>query len=200
MTKLFALVAVLCVSSIALAKPGPVRGTGTGWKNGKVDYNYIGFKIDVGAPDGLGLSLTGRPLKFLQLEFGGTTTLVGGGVRGGATIFLPYYVSPSLTIEGGRQWGGDFNKLVVMFGGSNPKISLLNDVQYDYMNLHGGLGFGHPNWFMFRINAGYSYIVGTTNGLQAFVQSKAQDGSLRTSEANGKVWSPSAKITFQFYF
>ncbi len=200
MKKIVAALFVLCLSSSAFAKLGPVKATGTGWKNGKVDYNYLGIKLDAGVPDGLGASLTGRPLKFLQVELGGTTTLTGGGIRGGATIFLPYYVSPSLTVEGGHQWGGDFNKLITMFGGSDPKNCLLRDVQYDYMNLHGGLGFGHPNWFMFRINAGYSYIVATSNGFQSFIQAQAKDGDLRTSEATAKVWTPSAKVTFQLYF
>lgn len=163
-------------------------------------FNYIGLRLDVGAPDLLGASLVGRPLKFAQVELGGTTSLVGGGIRTGVSIFLPWYISPGVNVEYGHQWAGNINKLVTMFGGSDPKISLLNNVEYDYMNLHGTLGFGHPNWFMFKVHAGYSYIWGNTNGLQVYLQNKTNEPNLTVAEASAKVWSPSAKIDFQIYF
>jgi len=211
--KKFVLALCMLVSAPAFA----LNPTGTGWetkcvlksdKSGATHYlckkkptfNFIGLRIDAGAPDLLGASLVGRPLKFAQLELGGTTSLVGGGIRVGASVFLPWYISPSAHVEYGHQWAGDVNKLVVMFGGSDPKISLLKNVEYDYVNLHGGLGFGHPNWFMFRIQAGYSYVWGSTNGLQVYLQEKANRPNLTISEANAKVWTPSAKIVFQLYF
>lgn len=208
---LFALL-MLCVSTPVWA----LNPTGTGWKtvcndrvkNGKTvttcktkpDFNFVGLRLDAGAPDGFGASLVGRPLKFAQLELGGTTTVVGGGVRVGMSVFLPWYISPSAHVEYGHQWAGDVNKLIVMFGGSDPKVSLLNHVEYDYVNLHGGLGFGHPNWFMFRIQGGYSYVWGNTNGLQAYLQDKTNQSNLMISEANAKMWVPSGKLVFQFYF
>lgn len=212
---------LLCFASPAFAKQ-PV--TGSGWETvctqkvtvkriGKYKtstygvvckkqptFNVIGLRLDAGVPDLLGASLIGRPLRFLQVEAGGTTTLVGGGVRVGASIFLPWYVSPSAHFEYGHQWAGNVNKLVTMFGGSDPKISVLNSVEYDYLNFHGGLGFGHPNWFMFRILAGYSYIWGSTNGLQAYVQARTNQPNLTLSEATAHVWTPSAKLLFDLYF
>lgn len=165
----------------------------------KTTFNPVGLRLDIGAPDAIGISLVGRPLKFAQVELGGTTTLVGGGVRTGLSVFLPWYISPGINVEYGHQWAGNINKLVVMFGGNDPKISLLNHVEYDYMNLHGTLGFGHPNWFMFKIHAGYSYIWGSTNGLEAYLQNKTNQ-PLMITEAYAKIWTPSAKIVFQIYF
>lgn len=163
-------------------------------------FTVIGMKIDAGAPQGLGFSLVGRPLKFAQIELGGTTTLVGGGIRTGIGVFLPWYISPGATIEYGHQWAGDLNKLAVMFGGSDPKISLLNHVEYDYVNLYGTLGFGHPNWFMFKLSAGYTYLWANTTGLQSYLQEKTNQPCLTVSEAHAKVWAPSGNVTLQFYF
>lgn len=196
MKKLIVVAIALCFASTAMAR----EVVGIGWKNGKPNFNYIGFKVDAGVPDGLGFSAVGRPLRFMQFELGGTTTLVGVGARAGTTIFLPWYVSPSATFEYGHQWAGNLNNLVVMFGGSNPNNSLLNHVEYDYLNLQGGLGFGHPQWFMFRIQAGYSYIWGNTSGLQSFIQQKTSRPTLEANEAVAKVWSPSGKLVFQAYF
>lgn len=164
------------------------------------DYHLLGLKTDVGVPDGIGISATIRPLKYLQGELGGTYTLVGGGIRVGATVFVPYYVSPSFTLEYGYNWFGDMNDLVVKLGGSNPNNSLLRDIQYGYVNFQPGLSFGHPNWFLFGIHAGMSYITGTTHGLQAFVQEKNKDSSLTLQEVSAGIWIPTAKIVFQFYF
>lgn len=215
MKKIIAVLFVLCFSSSAFA----LDPTGTGWHNGwcptryrdyngnvimkrckKIDFNPIGMRMDMGVPDGLGVSLTGRPVKFFQVELGGTSTLTGGGIRGGGTLFLPWYVSPSITIEGGKQWAGNLNRLPGLFGGQDTHYSLLEDVQYSYANFHGGLSFGHPNWFLISLHAGYSYITGNTNGLQAFVRGEANDTSLTLKEANVKLWVPTAKLAIQLYF
>jgi hypothetical protein len=191
-----ALSLLICSISYAIK----VTPKGTGWIGGVPRMNYIGLRIDAGVPDGLGFSLSFRPFKFLQFDLGGTTTLVGGGIRGGATLALFYWVSPTLTVEGGRQWGGDLNKLVTMFGGSDPKIDLIKNVQYDYLNLHGGLAFGHPNWFMFYIRAGYSFLAMQTSGFQSFIQKESNDTSITTKELNINAWIPTAKLGFQIWF
>lgn len=215
---------VFALLILGLSTPAFARVTGTGWETvckQKVTVNYqngyrttssytvckktptfnvLGVKLDAGVPDALGASLIGRPLRSAQVELGGTTTLVGGGVRVGTSIFLPYYVSPGAHFEYGHQWAGNLNKLVTMFGGSDPNVSVLNHVEYDYINLHGSLGFGHPNWFMFRLYAGMSYIWGQTNGLQAYVQRRANEPNLVLAEATAKVWAPSAKLSFEIYF
>lgn len=215
---------VFALLMLGLSTPALASVTGTGWEivckqkvkvkrvglyktastytvcKKEPTFNVIGLKLDAGVPDVLGASLIGRPLRFAQVELGGTSTLVGGGVRVGTSIFLPYYVSPGAHFEYGHQWAGNVNNLVTMFGGSNPNVSLLNHVEYDYINLHGSLGFGHPNWFMFRIYAGMSYIWGQTNGLQAYVQSRAAQPNLTLAEASAKIWTPSAKLSFEIYF
>ena len=165
----------------------------------KPSLGDFGLRVDAGVPDGLGFSLAYRPFRFVQGELGYTSTLVGGGIRGGATVYVPWYVSPSFTFEGGHQWAGNINELVAKFGGSSNE-SILRDVQYNYLNLHGGLSFGSARWFLIGIHAGMSYITGQTNGFQAFLQEKSKDNSLTVKEVNANLWVPSAKIVAQFYF
>lgn len=163
-------------------------------------FNPIGVRLDAGVPDMFGASIIGRPLRFAQAELGFTETTVGAGVKVGASVFLPYWVSPGFHFQYGHQWFGNGNNFLENFTGSSPNISLLNHIEYDYLNLQGSLGFGHPNWFMFRIFAGYSYLWGQSSGLQTYVQQKTGHPSLTVAEAQAKVWSPSAKIAFDIYF
>ena len=171
----------------------------------KPSLGDFGLRADIGVPDGLGFSLVYRPshgifpTQFVQVELGYTSTIVGGGIRGGATVYVPWCVSPSFTFEGGHQWAGNINELIVKFGGSSNE-SILRDVQYNYLNLHGGLSFGSARWFLIGIHAGMSYITGQTNGFQVFLQEKSKDNSLTVKEVNASMWVPSAKLVLQFYF
>lgn len=195
-----ALCMCLFVSPVFAKRLAPVSPEGSGWHNGKPNYNFIGFRSDIGVPDGLGFSLAYRFVKFWQMEIGGTTTLVGAGVRVGTTMFLPYYISPLINVEYGHQWVGDANKLVTLFGAPDPKVSLLSNIEYDYVNLHGGLQFGNPNWAMIFIHIGYSYVWGNTNGLQKFIQERASRETVTANEATAKIWAPSIKAGIQLYF
>jgi hypothetical protein len=187
---LLALCALLCLCGSAEAKK----------KNWLFrDYNKLGVQLNAGVPDGIGADLVFKPLRFLRFTGGGTTDLVAGGVRGGVTVFVPFYVSPSATIEGGYQFSGNFNRLVGMFG-SDPKNPLLNSVSYGYVNFHGGLEFGHPNWFMFGIRAGYSYLGTETSGLQAYIDQNSKGANLKVKEVSVGAWIPSAKINFLVMF
>ncbi len=161
----------------------------------------MGLKLDIGAPDGIGVSLIARPLKFLDFDLGGTTTISGGGIRGGLTLYAPWVLSPTLSIDGGHQWGGDFNRVpTILFGTPDPGVSLLRNVQYDYLNVRAGFGLGHHNWFYIRLMIGYSYVVYQTNGLNEFVQQTAQDTSILVKEATIKAWTPSASMVIVFHF
>jgi hypothetical protein len=163
------------------------------------DYNKLGMQLNVGAPDGAGVDAVIRPLKFLRFNVGGTTDIASGGVRAGVTVAPFYYISPSATIEGGYQFPGNFNRVVAMFA-SDPKNPLLNSVGYGYVNFHGGLEFGHPNWFMFGIRAGYSYIGTQTSGLQTYINQNSKGVDLKVQEVGVGVWTPSAKINFLVWF
>lgn len=199
MKKLLILFILIC-SSVSYGKYLEKRVGGTGYINGKPVYNVFGLKLDLSIPSGLGASFTARPLKFFQIELGGTTTLVGGGVRAGFMVFVPWHVSPAIHVEGGKSWSGNLNDLVVLFGGQNPNILLLNDVQYEYVNFLGSIGVGHKNWFMVRLETGYTYIAARTAGLQNFIQNITQNDHILTKEATIKLWVPTASFSLQFYF
>jgi hypothetical protein len=209
---------LLALSLLLLATPVFADVVGTGYHDGVcrtrvvdqygnvvmrrckwIDYQAIGLRSDVSAPAGLGISLVGRPLRFLELDLGGTSTLHGGGVRAGAMVYLPWYLSPGLSIDGGKNWIGSANQLLRDFG-STYHNSLLSDVSYSFADFYGSLGIRARRWFEMRLYAGYSYIATETHGLQAFLRSETNEPSLTTKEARANIWTPSAKASFTIYF
>jgi hypothetical protein len=162
------------------------------------EHTVLGLKLDGGVPDGAGLSLLVRPLSFLRFEAGATTDLAAPGARGGITVSVPWYISPSLTAEAGHQFPGDMNGVIARFSGTNPALSVLRRFSYSYANLHAGLEFGNPNRVMFTIHAGYSYFVSTTDGLSATLNKENSQLSSQ-GEATVRVWAPSAKVGLLFY-
>ena len=109
----------------------------------------LGAMLDAGVPDGLGASAVYRPLYWLRLHLGVSTTTFSSGVRGGVTLVpLNFWISPSLTLEGGFLSEGDANGLVRTFSG-NPQFSstLLEKVSYAYGNAHLGVELGPPRRF-----------------------------------------------------
>lgn len=202
MNKIIVAVLMLC-SSLAFAETKNFVGEplekvhvlGTGWKHKKPTFNFIGVQLDAGAPDGVGVDIVGSPIKYLRLNVGVPTDLVSAGIRAGATISMFYWITPSATIEGGHMFAGNFNKLVSMFGG-NTNEALLNNVDYDWVNFHGGLELGHPNWFVFFIHAGMSYFATQTHGLNDYIRQRSGDLTFSAKDVPITVWTPSAKLGF----
>jgi hypothetical protein len=161
---------------------------------------HLGFALDAGGPHGVGASLVVRPVSWLRFEGGGTTDLVAPGVRGGMSLVVPWYVAPSLSAEAGYQWPGNFNNLAKMFSGQDPRLSILNKVGYRYASARAGLELGGWNSFVVTVHAGYSYVMGETNGLPAFAASQLNDPNVKVKgEASIKLLTPSAAIGLLFY-
>jgi hypothetical protein len=166
----------------------------------RADLHHIGLSLDAGGPHGLGASLVARPVSWLRLEGGGTTDLAAPGVRGGFSFVVPWYIAPSLSAEAGYQWPGNFNHLAKMFSGQDPRLSILNKVGYRYASARAGLELGGWNRFVITIHAGYSYVMGETQGLPEYVAQQLTDSTVKVKgEASVRLLTPSAAVGLLFY-
>jgi hypothetical protein len=163
------------------------------------EHSVIGASVGLGATEGASASLALRPLSFLRFEAGVTTDLAAPGARGEIVLSVPWYVSPALSIGGGKQWPGNLNRVVGRVTGSDPQVALLDHFGFLHADFHGGLELGHPDWFMLVLHAGYSYVLWQTSGLPAFIASKTSDARAQ-GEATVRVWTPTARVALLFYF
>src|SRR5438128_292262 len=111
-----ALVALL-VSAPGLAAAPLSPGAGA---PGPADEGYrrVGVLLDLGAPDGVGLSLAYRVQPWLRFHAGPTTNTAGFGVRGGASLIpFAFPVAPNLNLEAGHYFPADYSGLVRRLGG-----------------------------------------------------------------------------------
>ena len=160
----------------------------------------IGVAFGAGAPTGAEATVLLRPLSFLRFEGGITTDVVAPGYHAGLTLAVPWYISPVLNFEVGHQFGGDFNKIVTVVGGSPSTSLLLRDVAYSYGSAHVGLELGFPNHFMLFAHAGYSVVRTQTRGLGAYLSADHKDlGLVATREGRMQVIAPSAKAGIMFW-
>lgn len=166
---------------------------GTGYVKHKPAYHFLGAKLDGGVTYGMGASLVARPVRFGELSLGGTTSFTGGGVRVGAGIYLPWYVSPGISLEYGHTWTTQYDNLLTLIGKRQA-------FSYNYTNLYGTLGFGLPNRFMFRLGIGYSYVWGETMNLSNYIRTVLNIKNVTSSEAYVRVWLPSAQASATVYF
>jgi hypothetical protein len=124
--------------------------------------NY-GINLDAGVPDFLALGVLWRPAYFIRVGGSATYNGAGFGARGTVTVQLfNFGITPTLTLEGGHYWAGNFLRLVQQVYpdlASNAQASaLLQTVSYDYGNLHVGIEVGSTRHFMFFLRAGASYM------------------------------------------
>jgi opacity protein-like surface antigen len=160
----------------------------------------IGVSFAAGAPTGAEATILLRPLSFLRFEAGITTDVVAPGFHAGLALAVPWYISPVLNLEVGHQYGGDFNKIVTVVGGSASTNLLLRDVSYSYGSAHVGLELGFPNHFMIFAHAGYSVVRTETSGLGAYLAADHKDlGLTATREGRMQLIAPSAKAGIMFW-
>jgi hypothetical protein len=137
--------------------------------------SYLGLALDLGVsgilPDA-GLLLTGRPLRWINLQMGVGYNGISPAVRGGLTVINPYLVPLSLTVEGGHYYEGDANRIVRLWNSKTQDIASLRRFSYDYVNLLGGLETGGEH-FSFYIRGGLTWMRTTVRDLQQSVRDVA---------------------------
>lgn len=162
----------------------------------------FGVMLDVGAPDGIGASGVVRPLSWLRLNAGMTTNTISFGVRGGASLLvLSTFIAPTLNVDVGHYFGGDYNKLIERLGGSpGTGTALVRDVSYEYATGSLGLEVGpHDSWAV-MLHVGLSYWSIHVQETQQFLQDSTNDPSITATPLNVRLTSPSLKLGFLYYF
>src|SRR5229473_2353182 len=147
----------------------------------------IGIGIDAGAPGGGGVTLLVRPLWWLGLNAGLAYNYAGFGFRGGLSL-APCWcaVTPTLNLDVGHYYSGDFNKFASV--SDQATKTLLSHVNYTFATAQIGLEFGSQRWFNFYLRGGLAYFESTFSGadLTALSQGKiASDPSTRYQAGDG---------------
>jgi hypothetical protein len=161
---------------------------------------HFGALLDAGLPDGGGISVVFRPWYFLRVHAGVANNLFSTGFRGGVTVVpFNFWITPSLTVEGGYLPPGDANNAVRMVSG-DPSFNsaALKDISYGFGSAHLGLEVGPPRRFTFCLRAGLSYLDGNLGGLQTMLQQS--DQTVQSKPLHVRMTLPSAKLGFSIYF
>ncbi len=123
----------------------------------------LGLGIDLGAPDGGGLTVLFRPWWWLRLNGGFAYNVIGAGIRGGLSLApVQWGVTPTLSFDFGHYFSGDVNKFVTT---SNPfEQALLSSAAYNFWSLQAGLEFGSQQSFVFYLRGGIAHISAQLSG------------------------------------
>jgi hypothetical protein len=165
--------------------------------------HLLGLQIDSAVPDGAGVSLLYRPLKFLRLNGGMLYNTIGYGVRGGVTI-LPYFgLAPSLTLEAGHYFESSALSRVSQYATVSDDLRpLLSKIGYTFVNAQVGFEIGHPDWFVFFIRGGLSRVWLSVHDAQQAAQSSSTGGVRIThlDDPSVRLGIPNVKLGFILYF
>jgi hypothetical protein len=158
---------------------------------------HLGVLVDVGFPDGAGLSVAYRPYHWLRFQAGAMNNIVGTGIRAGVSL-IPFYfwISPALTLEGGHFFPGDVTWLArrVLH---RPDLSspLLQHIGYNFGSAQIGIELGSPRRIAFSLRAGISYL--KTTGPKP---EEINDPNITAKDLSFERLLPSAKLGLTIYF
>lgn len=163
----------------------------------------VGVSTDVGVPDGAMASVVVRPLSFLRAHAGAGYNAISTGFRAGATLSLPFWLSPTASISYGMYPEGDANPIARRISGDPAMYNAtLAKVGYQFVDGYVGLQFGHRR-VSFQIEAGYSRIEGKIRNLDAMTSDDMPPDSQTTvsinQDPNVVVWSLSARVGLTVY-
>lgn len=165
---------------------------------------FVGLAFDAALPDGAGVNLMVRPLRWLELHAGVAHNAITPGFRGGVT-FLPVdrWFVPTLTLELGTHPPGDANPLVqAVTGNSSLRISALENIGYDFQNALLGFTFGSREHFTIFVRGGITRVVGRTGSEETVISSGGGSGTGvgTVTVENPTLLLPAAKVGFALYF
>lgn len=161
----------------------------------------VGVSTDVGLPDGAMASVVVRPLSFLRAHVGTGTNAISRGYRAGATLSLPFWLSPTASVSYGYYPEGDANPIARRItGDSTIDNPMLQRVGYQFADGYVGLQFGQRR-VSFQIEAGYSRISGKVRNLDQMTDQPpdAQTTVSINQDPNVVVWSLSARVGLTVY-
>jgi hypothetical protein len=162
----------------------------------------LGVMLDVGAPDGVGVSAVVRPVRWLRINAGFTTNTLSLGVRGGISLIpLTAFVTPSINLDVGHYFDANYNKLVDRFGGIPLQTSVpINDVGFNYGGASLGLEFGKPDRFSVSLRVGLSRGSLVIDEAQQLLQDVTGDQDITATPLTFRFTTPAVKLGFLLYF
>ncbi|MDY7227268.1 autotransporter outer membrane beta-barrel domain-containing protein [Hyalangium rubrum] len=162
----------------------------------------LGAMLDVGAPDGVGVSAVVRPIEWLRLNAGLTTNTLSVGVRGGISLVpLSTFIAPSLNADVGHYFDANYNELVDRLGGIPLRTQVpIDEVGFNYVGASVGLEIGKPERFSFFLRAGLTHGSLTIDDAEALLQDVTGDPDLTAKPLTIRFTSPSIKLGFLLYF
>jgi len=157
---------------------------------------------DIGVPDGATVSIVVRPIPSLRAHAGFSHNLISLGERAGLTWApLPWWASPTLSLEYGHYADGNANPLArAATGDAMFSSAVLDRVGYDYASAHLGIELGRQ-WFTFYVHAGVSRITTTIHNLSAETMSESAGTTSITfsKDPSVQLTTVSARLGFIVY-
>jgi hypothetical protein len=162
----------------------------------------LGVMLDVGAPDGVGVSAVIRPVRWLRLNAGLTTNTLSIGVRGGLSLVpLSTFVSPSINLDVGHYFDANYNDLVDRVGGIPLKTTApIDDVGYNYGGASVGLEVGKPDRFVFSLRVGLAHGSMTIEDAEQLLKDVTGDPDITAKPLTLRFTTPAVKLGFLLYF
>ena len=187
----------------AAAEPtGTVQQTLEPVESSSPSYHRFAVLADAGVPDGIGVSGAFRPAYWLRLQLGMLENTASPGVRAGLTLMpFNFWITPTLTLEGGHYFEGNANALVRKFSSNlGSDKSILSDFNYDFVNAHLGLEIGTRR-VAFYLRVGESYVTTTLRNVQQFLQQESSGNvTIEAQNIKASYRGPSGKLGFVVYF
>jgi hypothetical protein len=162
----------------------------------------LGVMLDVGAPDGVGISAVLRPAPWLRINAGLTTNTLSLGVRGGISLVpLSTFVSPSLNLDLGHYFDANYNELVNRLGGIPLQSSApIGDVGFNYGGASVGLEIGNPERFSFSLRAGLAHGSMVIQDAERLLRDVTGDPDITAKPLTFRFTTPALKLGFLLYF
>jgi hypothetical protein len=162
----------------------------------------IGAMLDVGAPDGVGISAVVRPVEWLRFNAGLTTNTLSFGVRGGVSLVpLSTFIAPSLNADFGHYFDTSYNDLVDKLGGIPLRSDVpVEDIGFNYAGASLGLEIGKPDSFHFYLRAGFASGKLTINDAERLLRDVTGDPDITSAPLTIRFTSPAIKLGFLLYF
>jgi hypothetical protein len=149
---------------------------------------HFGVALDVGLPDGAGLTVYAMPARWIRI--GAAVLTHGGGVGVRATLTVvpfAWVVRPTLTAEAGHYFKGNLGWFLSATT-PQPLREVLGQAEYDFFNAHAGFEIGSKR-VAFVLRGGFSYV----GGVLAPTTFTQDGGTVSAGATHFQGFSPSAK-------
>jgi hypothetical protein len=162
----------------------------------------LGVMLDVGAPDGVGISAVVRPVRWLRINAGLTTNTLSLGLRGGISLVpLTTFITPSINLDLGHYFDANYNELVDRFGGIPLQTTVpINDVGFNYGGASVGLELGKPERFSVSLRVGLARGSLVIDDAQQLLRDVTGDQTLTATPLSFRFTTPAVKLGFLLYF